>query len=60
MAAINKNSNPLGQFEIFKASVFPPKRKEKEREGKRGEGEEGRKEERGEALLVFFLVLVIH
>jgi len=60
MAAINKNSNPLGQFKLLKASVLPPKRKEREREGKRGVGEKGRKEERGEAFLVFFLVLVFH
>lgn len=60
MAAINKNSNPSGQFKLFKASVLPPRRKEREREGKRREGEKGRKEERGEAFLVFLLVLVIH
>ena len=60
MAAINKNSNPSGQFKLFKASVLPPRRKERERGGKRREGEKGRKEERGEAFLVFLLVLVIH
>ena len=42
MAAINKNSNPSGQFKLFKASVLPPKRKERERERE----ERGRKEGR--------------
>lgn len=59
MAAINKNSNPLGQFKLFKASVLPTKRKE------RGGGEEKRGGERkeggkGRGIPGVFLVLVIH
>ena len=45
MAAINKNSNPLGQFKLLKALVLPPKRKERERgkERRGGERKEGGK-----------------